>query len=86
MSHPNHDLIQRAYDTFGRGDIATVLGILDKEVRWHVPGQSPLSGDYIGQEQVLGFFKRAWSCLAARCASRCTILLPVTWPFMFFVL
>lgn len=59
MSHPNHDLIKRAYDAFGRGDIPTVLGILDKGIRWHVPGQSPLSGDYIGHEQVLGFFQKS---------------------------
>ena len=59
MSHPNRDLIQRAYDAFNRGDIPTVLGILDKGIRWHVPGQSPLSGDYIGHEQVLGFFQKS---------------------------
>ena len=59
MSHPNRDLIQRAYDAFNRGDIPTVLGILDKEIRWHVPGQSPLSGDYVGHEQVLGFFQKS---------------------------
>ncbi len=58
MNHPNRDLIQRAYDAFGRGDIPSVLGIFDKEIRWHVPGQSALSGDYFGLEQVLGFFQK----------------------------
>ncbi|MBV8512410.1 MAG: nuclear transport factor 2 family protein [Xanthobacteraceae bacterium] len=58
VSHPNRELIQRAYDAFGRGDIPTVLGLLDKEIRWHVPGQSPLSGDYFGHDQVLGFFQK----------------------------
>ena len=58
MSHPNRDLIQRAYDAFGRGDIPSVLGILDKEIRWDVPGQSALSGDYFGHKQVLGFFQK----------------------------
>jgi uncharacterized protein len=52
-------LIQRAYDAFGRGDIPTVLGILDETIRWHVPGQSPLSGNYIGHEQVLSFFQKS---------------------------
>jgi uncharacterized protein len=59
VSHPGADLIKRAYDAFGRGDIPTVLGILGKEIRWHVPGQSPLSGDYIGHEQVLSFFQKS---------------------------
>jgi uncharacterized protein len=58
VSHPNRELIQRAYDAFGRGDIPTVLGILDKEIRWHVPGQSPLSGDYFGHDEVFGFFQK----------------------------
>ena len=59
MTHPNRDLIKRAYDAFGRGDIPTVLSILDNKIRWHVPGQNPLSGDYIGHEQVLGFFQKS---------------------------
>jgi uncharacterized protein len=59
VNHPNRDLIKRAYDAFGRGDIPTVLGILDKQIRWHVPGQSPLSGDYSGREELLGFFKKS---------------------------
>ena len=59
MSHLNRDLIQRAYDAFGRGDIPSVLSVLDKEIRWHVPGQSALSGDYFGHEQVLGFFQKS---------------------------
>ncbi len=59
MTHPNRELIKRAYDAFGRGDIPTVLSILDNKIRWHVPGRSPLSGDYIGHEQVLGFFQKS---------------------------
>jgi uncharacterized protein len=58
VNHPNRDLIQRAYDAFGRGDIPSVLGIFDTAIRWHVPGQSALSGDYFGHEQVLGFFQK----------------------------
>jgi uncharacterized protein len=58
VNHPNRDLIQRAYDAFGRGDIPSVLGTFDKEIRWHVPGQSALSGDYFGHEQVLEFFQK----------------------------
>jgi uncharacterized protein len=71
VNHPNRDLIKRAYDAFGRGDIPTVLGILDEQIRWHVPGQSPLSGDYIGHEEVLSFFKKHGTIrgnLAHRCA------------------
>ncbi len=69
MNHPNRDLIQRANNAFGRGDIPSVLGgIFGKEIRWHVPGQCALSGDYFGHEQVLGFFQKLWTYRKARCA------------------
>jgi ketosteroid isomerase-like protein len=56
VTHPNRQLVERAYDAFARGDIPTVLGILDKRIQWHVPGQTLLSGDYNGRDEVLAFF------------------------------
>jgi uncharacterized protein len=56
--HSNGEIIKQAYDAFGRGDMSTVFGILDKGIKWHVPGQSPLSGDYRGHDEVMGFFKK----------------------------
>lgn len=32
--------------------------MLDTEITWHVPGTSPLSGDYKGHGEVGGFFAR----------------------------
>jgi ketosteroid isomerase-like protein len=58
MTTENLDLIRRAYEAFGRGDITTVLGVLDPKIRWHVPGRSPLSGDYRGHDEVIGFFSK----------------------------
>jgi ketosteroid isomerase-like protein len=59
MTQPNAELLRSAYDAFGRGDIPTVLGLFAEEIAWHVPGRSPLSGDYRGHDQVVGFFTRA---------------------------
>ena len=56
MSITNRDLIVRGYDAFDRGDVGTVLEILDPNIHWHVPGRSPLSGDYKGHDEVVGFF------------------------------
>ena len=83
MNHPNHDLIRRAYEAFCRGDIPTVLGILDKRIRWHIPGQSPLSNMYISHEQVLGFSKRAWSYPKGPYASMYTRSLRATRRYLF---
>jgi uncharacterized protein len=58
VSTENLDLIRRGYDAFSRGDVATVLEILDPNIHWHVPGRSPLSGDYKGHDEVIGFFTK----------------------------
>jgi uncharacterized protein len=54
----NAALVRRAYEAFGRGDVPTVLEVLDADITWHVPGRSPLSGDYKGHSGVLDFFGR----------------------------
>jgi ketosteroid isomerase-like protein len=55
----NAALIRHAYDAFAAGDIPTVLATFSSELAWHVPGRSPLSGDYRGHDEVLGFFGTA---------------------------
>lgn len=61
----NAELVRRAYDAFAHGDIPTVLELLDTEITWHVPGRSPLSGDYHGHPGVLEFFGRCQELSAA---------------------
>jgi ketosteroid isomerase-like protein len=53
----NQALIEGAYAAFARGDIPTVLQVLDEDILWHVPGRGPLSRDYRGHQEVLGFFQ-----------------------------
>jgi uncharacterized protein len=52
----NRRRIEGAYEAFARGDIPAVLQVLADDVFWHVPGRGPLSGDYRGHADVLGFF------------------------------
>ena len=35
-----------------------MLGIFDPNIQWHVPGRSPLSGDYKGHDEVIAFFSK----------------------------
>jgi uncharacterized protein len=56
MTHPNAELIRRGYQAFAQGDVPTVLDIFGHDITWHVPGRSPLSGDYKGHDGVLEFF------------------------------
>jgi ketosteroid isomerase-like protein len=58
MTAQNAELIRRGYDAFARADLPTVFEIFDQDITWHVPGSSPLSGDYKGHGEVGGFFAR----------------------------
>jgi ketosteroid isomerase-like protein len=59
MAHPNEELVRRGSDAFSSGDIGMLGQVLDQNVVYHVPGRSPLAGDYRGQEEVIGrFFAR----------------------------
>lgn len=58
MSETNAAIIRKGYEDFARGDIPSVFAALDPQMKWHIPGRSPLSGDYTGHEQIGGFFQR----------------------------
>jgi len=50
------ELIASMYDAFGRGDVPSVLGSMDPEIRWHEAESNPYmpSGDpWIGPEAIL---------------------------------
>ena len=58
MSESNSQIIRKCYEDFGKGNIPAVFAVFDPAITWHVPGHSPLSGDYNGHEHIGGFFQR----------------------------
>jgi ketosteroid isomerase-like protein len=54
----NDAVIRNAYEAFSRGDIPAAMAAFAEEILWHVPGRGPLSRDYHGRDEVLGFFAR----------------------------
>lgn len=52
----NTKLVQQAYEAFGRGDIATVIGLLDAKVEWTSPANLPHGGEFSGPAEVGTFF------------------------------
>jgi len=57
MAHPNEDLIRKGFEAFSTGDMDTLRNeVFAPDVKYHVPGKSPISGDYNGVDEVLGFF------------------------------
>ena len=56
MAHPNEELVRRGYEAFNTGDVETLRQLFADTTIFHEPGRSPISGDYQGLDQVLGFF------------------------------
>jgi ketosteroid isomerase-like protein len=54
----NRRLIEGLYASFSRWELPELFQVLDEKIFWHIPGRGPLSGDYRGHAEVLGFFQR----------------------------
>lgn len=58
--HPNVEVVERYHaaqaDFYGGGRIEPLVELLSDDVAWHVPGDTPISGDYRGREEVLRYF------------------------------
>lgn len=54
----NVEIIRKAYADFSRGDIPSILAMLDPDIEWITPGspQLPMSGTHRGREGVGNFF------------------------------
>lgn len=56
--HPNVGTIRDGYALFNKGEMAAASEAWSDDIVWHAPGNSPLSGDYRGKQEVLGFFAK----------------------------
>ena len=54
----NVGVVKGAYDAFQRGDIPSIIGILQEDVDWHVPAVLPHRFEARGHDQVGLFFER----------------------------
>ena len=58
MQDKNVEMIEGAYEAFGRGDIPGILEVLSDEVEWHAPAVLPQGMDTVGKDGVTEFFGR----------------------------
>jgi ketosteroid isomerase-like protein len=56
MSEKNVQMVEGAYEAFGRGDIPAILGVLSDDIEWHSPAILPQGIDTVGKEGVTEFF------------------------------
>ena len=58
QKHPNLDLIQDFFAAYGNNDLHGIRKVLDENIKWHIPGEHPLSGTKKGIEEVLKYFEQ----------------------------
>lgn len=58
QEHPNLDLIHAFFTAYGNNDSQGIKKVLDENIKWHIPGEHPLSGTKTGIEEVLAYFKQ----------------------------
>ncbi|MDX1931952.1 MAG: nuclear transport factor 2 family protein [Capsulimonadales bacterium] len=58
VNEPNVRKIRDYQKAMAEGRFAEAATIFDADVRYVVPGNNPLSGDYAGAEAVMGYFGR----------------------------
>jgi acyl-CoA thioesterase FadM/ketosteroid isomerase-like protein len=51
------EFLTRQREMYGGGDLTAVEELLAEDVVWHVPGASPIAGDYRGREAVTEYFR-----------------------------
>jgi ketosteroid isomerase-like protein len=52
--HPNAAVLRDFYDAFGAADRDRLTRLLAPDMVWHFPGTSPISGDWVGVDGLLG--------------------------------
>lgn len=47
----NTEIVQKAYDAFGRGDLTTIMAMIDDDVEWILPGEMEMSPNILGRRR-----------------------------------
>jgi ketosteroid isomerase-like protein len=52
----NEDVVRRGYEAFAKGDMDTLRSLMTPDVIQSVPGNTPVSGEHKGVDDVLGYY------------------------------
>jgi ketosteroid isomerase-like protein len=56
--HPNALLIRQSWQAVAESDVETLKELWDDGIVWHVTGDNPWQGDYVGHQEVLDYLAR----------------------------
>jgi ketosteroid isomerase-like protein len=63
MAHPHEALLRSTTDQLNGGDMEGFLAAHTPDVKFHVPGKSPIAGDVEGREDLAGVFGKLMGLL-----------------------
>lgn len=58
MDNHNLETLRVGYEALVAGNLGVVVGLFDESVKAHVPGRSPVAGDYDGVDAVVGYVSK----------------------------
>lgn len=58
QNHPNINLINDFFIAYENNDSKGIKEVFAEDIKWHIPGEHPLSGTKYGIDEVLDFFKK----------------------------
>lgn len=56
--HPNIALIQRFFGAYANSNHEEIKQVLSEDIKWHIPGNHPLSGTKNGIDEVINYLKQ----------------------------
>ena len=56
--HPNLDRARRLYQAMSAVDLSSILDLVSPDIVFHIGANFPLTGDYRGLQECLGFFAK----------------------------
>ena len=69
MDDPNLEGLRTVYDALSSGDVVSLMGTLSDDIVAHVPGRSPVAGDYVGKNAVGEYIGKLGELSGGLCAS-----------------
>ena len=55
--HPNITMIRKGVEAFNQGNPNALMAMIADDAVFHVPGNSPIAGEYRGKQAIGGFFQ-----------------------------
>lgn len=56
--HPNIQLIERFFAAYSIGNFEEMQLVMDKDIKWHIPGKHPLSGTKNGISELMEYLEK----------------------------